>query len=104
MIHRIIPTAAARNDIMDIADYFYEKSPAVAAKFLQSIDTTYDQIVRMPELGTKKSFADSDMQNIRIRPVDKHRNYLMFYRVENNSIYILRVLHGARDYEGMFEH
>ena len=30
-----------------------------------------------------------------------HRDYLIFYRIEADRIVIIRVLHGARDYEAL---
>ncbi|MBV9118553.1 MAG: type II toxin-antitoxin system RelE/ParE family toxin, partial [Acetobacteraceae bacterium] len=30
-----------------------------------------------------------------------HRNYLIFYRIEADRVVIIRVLHGARDYESV---
>ena len=102
MKYRVVPTTAALEDITEIACYFREKSQTVAAKFIQFLDITYEQLTRMPELGTKKDFAHPEMQNVRIWPVKKYRNYLLFYRIEEDRILILRVLHGARDYEGLF--
>ncbi|WP_347968191.1 type II toxin-antitoxin system RelE/ParE family toxin [Mesorhizobium sp. CC13] len=32
-----------------------------------------------------------------------HRDYLIFYRVNAERIEILRILHGAMDYERLFE-
>ncbi len=29
-------------------------------------------------------------------------NYLIFYRIEQNRIDVVRILHGARDYEKLF--
>jgi len=30
-----------------------------------------------------------------------HRNYLVFYHIEADRVVIIRVLHGARDYESV---
>jgi len=102
MKYRVVPTVAALEDITEIACYLRERSQTVAAKFLQLLDATYEQLAGMPELGTKKYFAHPEMQNVRIWPVKKYRNYLLFYRIEEDRILVLRVLHGARDYEGLF--
>jgi plasmid stabilization system protein ParE len=35
-------------------------------------------------------------------PVRKFPKHLIFYRIENGKIVILRVIHGARDLESLF--
>ncbi len=35
-------------------------------------------------------------------PISRFPKHLVFYRVENREILILRVVHGARDLESLF--
>ncbi|MDP7020563.1 MAG: type II toxin-antitoxin system RelE/ParE family toxin [Pirellulaceae bacterium] len=51
---------------------------------------------RTPDLGFT---LDHIKPGIRCKPVK--RNYLVFYKVIDGDVYVLRVLHGARKYEDL---
>jgi len=43
-----------------------------------------------------------ELHSIRRMPITRFPMHLIFYRVENCEIVILRVIHGARDLESLF--
>ena len=42
-------------------------------------------------------FPHPNLANIRQQSIKGFRKYLIFYRITESEIYILRVIHGARD-------
>ena len=93
---RLIIAADARKDLSDIWDY-------IATDSVEAADALYDECLRqfelfvaMPEMGKRQ---DELSPSLRSFPV---RRYLVFYRVENEELTIIRVLHSARDIPTFF--
>jgi toxin ParE1/3/4 len=43
------------------------------------------------------------LQDVRIQPIARFKEYWIFYRPTKNRIEVLRVLHGARDIDAALE-
>ena len=54
-----------------------------------------------PGIGKQVSFVLDSIGEVRQWRIKKFQDYLVFYRVQEERIEILRVLHGARDLEGI---
>ena len=91
-VYRIVYTATARSDLLAIGDTIREAAgPRIAERFIERVITTADSLSDMPErhrLGAE--LADG----FRAISVGK---YLIFYVVDDETVSIIRVLHGARD-------
>jgi len=103
MNYRLVPSAEADNDTFEIACYLSDQSEGLGFRFYDCIDATYQQIVENPKWKGVGQFLQPEAQNIRICPVQKFPNHLIFYRIEADRIEILRVLHGVRDYMNFFD-
>jgi len=101
--YRLVPSVEADNDVDEIAYYLSEQSEGLGFRFYECVDDTYQQIAENPTWKGVGPFLHSEAQNIRICPVQKFKNHLIFYRIESDKIEILRVLHGARDYMNLFD-
>ena len=99
---RIVFTSLARADIVDTTQYLAERNANAAAKFPDCVRHSTRRLSEMPELGTVAPFEDRRSKNIRIWPVKDFSNHLIFYQVETDELVVLRVLHGATNYETLF--
>lgn len=92
MTYRIIYARAARADLREIANYFRKAADdviaqAVANKIIEKVET----------LGIRPTRHRSRSElspGLRALPVG---NYLIFYRVDDEIVSIIRILHGARN-------
>ena len=87
----------AQNDLSDIEDYIAEdlENPQAAIATVSKITKTIRMLRDHALIGTPlSSIADVD-SNYRFLVSG---NYMVFYRVNGNDIYIDRVLYGRRDY------
>jgi len=92
----------ARQDIYECAEYFEGRdSFAVADRFRDAIEKTVEMLCGNPELGER--FRSDLTGTIRRRGILDFTNYLIFYRREDTQFQVLRIIHGARDYEQFFE-
>ena len=90
----VVLSVAAKADLEDIGDRIAQDSPRRAESFVEEV---YDCCLRLA--GAPKAFPllpRYEAAGLRRRV---HGNYLIFYRVEADRIFIVRVLHGAMDYE-----
>jgi plasmid stabilization system protein ParE len=57
------------------------------------------RIQEMPELGSPWESNVPTLQGLRFRIPRRFKNHVVFYRVTDDCIDIVRVLHGSRDLE-----
>lgn len=98
----IVRLPSALIDLDIAADYIRTRSgPDRAIRFLRAADATLTQLARMPGRGTRFEADEPIFADLRFFPVDHHRNFLVFYRPKADGIEVFRVLHGARDIQGI---
>ena len=94
-------TSEARQNIKDIGLYLKERNDSAARRFAQSVGATIEMLCRNPNLGER--LHTDLLGDIRYRTVIDFKNYLIFYRRVDDVLEIIRVLHGARDYDTLFD-
>jgi len=92
----------ARSDLYEIGLYLSERDLAVSKRFNRAVDRTLEYLLGAPESGEKRDYSNPEYANMRIWQVSGFPNHLIFYRGDKTSITVVRIIHGARDYETMF--
>ena len=90
----VVLTDAAFADLLHITQEIKKDNPLRAATF---VDELYDRCKKLGHMP--RAFLllpDREIQGIRRRP---YGEYLIFYRIEAETIQVLHILHGAMDYE-----
>lgn len=92
---RISPLAL--QDLKDIREYISVKlcNPTAAERIIRKIVSSYSQLTESPFIGTSL--------DTKINIATPHRylvsgNYLVFYKINDDFIEIIRVIYGRRDY------
>ena len=93
---KIIFSNAAETDLEEIGDYIAKDNARRALTFVRELRVTAQDIGSMPRAFPL--VPRYEHHGIRRRP---YGNYLIFYRVDEARISIIRILHGARDYEAL---
>jgi toxin ParE1/3/4 len=101
--NRIVRHDAAWQDLDDLAAFIQKDSPQAAIRFLEKAEESFRLLARSPELGGLCTFPHPRMSGIRVWSVKGFPNHLIFYRPIEHGIEVVRVLHGARDIEAVFE-
>ncbi|MDR3233400.1 MAG: type II toxin-antitoxin system RelE/ParE family toxin [Planctomycetaceae bacterium] len=94
-------TLKAKKDVDEICNYFDERSDSVADRFQQQVNETVQMLCRNPDIGER--FRADPSGQTRYRTLMKFRNYMIYYRRENERLQILRIVHSARDDKTLFE-
>ena len=100
---RLILRPPAVQDMEDQAYYLCTKSPAAADRFLEACEADLQRLAGMPGMGRLREFRNPKAADIRSWPLSGFPNHLIFYRPIEDGIEVLRVLHGARDIDAIFE-
>ena len=87
----------------DHATYLAARSPQAADRFLDTCAAEFQRLAAMPGMGGIRLFKNPKAAGIRSWPMTGFPNHLIFYRPVEDGIEVLRVLHGARDIEALFE-
>ncbi|MBU4234561.1 MAG: type II toxin-antitoxin system RelE/ParE family toxin [Desulfobacterales bacterium] len=92
----IIKRPRVRGDLSEIWDYIAADNETRADAFVDLIDQKFQALASHPNLGRSR---DELEEGLRSFPVGK---YVIFYRAIPAGVEIVRVLHGSRDLNAMF--
>jgi plasmid stabilization system protein ParE len=96
MTRRVRRHRAVADDIVDQGAYLLrDGGQEVALRFWERTEQTIRWIA--PGAGHLRDFDDLELANVRSWPVKGFRKHLILYEVEREGIYLLAVVHGARD-------
>jgi toxin ParE1/3/4 len=100
---RIVRRPRAVRDIVEIAVYIGQDSPAAAQRFVDATDRTFTLLADQPRLGRIYAPDHPQLTAIRCLSVSDFPRYLLFYRLAGATVEVLRVIHGARDLMSILE-
>lgn len=89
-------TTPAATQLHEIFEFIAVERPAAAERMVRTIRRSAQQLVQMPFAGRIGKVAGSRELVVAGTP------YLVAYRVEDDSIQILAVLHGAQEWPDSF--
>lgn len=87
----------AEEDLLEIADYISRDRPSAAVHWLDEIERTLSILAAHPQMG-------EDVTHLRpgMRRFSKGK-YLLFFEPSPDGIVLVRVLHGSRRIEDLFD-
>ncbi|HEX2971955.1 MAG TPA: type II toxin-antitoxin system RelE/ParE family toxin [Tepidisphaeraceae bacterium] len=94
---QVIRSPQASVDLWEIADLIARDSVDAALRFLDEVDDVLKRLADFPGLGRAR---DELHPGLRSLPAGR---YVLFYRVTTDAIELVRVIHGARDLDRLFE-
>lgn len=97
---RFTPQAIA--DLKEIKRYISDDlfNPQAAADLVTLIFEKIRTLVSLPQAG---ALLRTDIPTLKVYRFIQCKNYLVFYRVEEKSISVTRILYARRNYQGLIE-
>ncbi|MDB5593764.1 MAG: type toxin-antitoxin system RelE/ParE family toxin [Hyphomicrobiales bacterium] len=92
----VVLTAQAEADLEAIGDYLAQERPSRALLTIGSLRHCCNRLAEFPEAFPFVQRYERIGLRRRI-----HENYLIFYRASSERIEVIRILHGAMDYESL---
>ena len=93
---RIVRSPAAETDLIEIWLNIAKDNPLAADRFLDAIAERILQLATFPESGPSRPDIGTEVRALTIG------NYLVLYRLAEQRIEIVRIVHGARDVSALF--
>ncbi len=93
----VLRTDQAQIDIEEIVDYLDDHSPAAADRFAKQFRERTQSLAMMPEMGRTREELGVGLRSFTMG------KYVLFYRLIEGGIEIVRLAHGSRDLPGLFE-
>ena len=96
-------TADIRADALLDLDLQYEwyadaADEDLAERYLSAFHETKEELCRQPDLGRIRKFRNRRLARLRsLQLQGSFHKHLVFYRVEDNTLVVFRVLQGMRD-------
>ena len=97
MKRRLTKRPQFENDVLDCASFIALDNPTAAFAFMKAVDATIDDLSILPLLGRPAELNHPRLVGFRVRTVRRYRNYLILYRVSDEQVEIVTVVHGARN-------
>lgn len=92
--HIISPEAS--QDLEEIIDYFARININAGERFVDEFDKKCKYLANFPNMGRSYGSIKPDLRGV---PLD---DYIIFYRVINSEVEIVRVISGYRNLESLF--
>ena len=87
----------ASRDLNEIADYFAKNNLEAGEQFFREFNRKCQQLVSFPNSGKSYTNIRANLRGL------SFQGYIIFYRVLDDGIEILRVVSGRRDFPSLFE-
>jgi toxin ParE1/3/4 len=78
-------------DLEAILEDLQQKDPAVADRYATAFYEKGQALARFPEMGRLRLEIAPNLRSTLVHP------YVLFYRIEGETVQIIRILHGRRD-------
>ena len=99
--YQIIVLPRAKADASDIYDYLANHNAAAAERFADNLEYTLSLQASIPTPGSPWLSTNPLLSDIRWTRVKGFRRYLIFLRVREAEMEVVRIIHGARDLESL---
>ncbi|HWF78157.1 MAG TPA: type II toxin-antitoxin system RelE/ParE family toxin [Caulobacteraceae bacterium] len=89
-------TNRAETDLDEIWLRIAQDNIAAAEEFAERVEAAENRLGRFPEIGQARPDLADDVRHWPLPP------YLILYRVEQDCVLVVRIVHGARDLPRLF--
>ena len=100
---RLVLSDAAVADILEQTDWYAAQSgESLAKRWEKAVTAAVLRVVSRPASGTPCTFQASELRGVRRTTISGFPKHLLLYRFDGEEVFVLRVVHGARDLERLF--
>ncbi|MDJ1180220.1 type II toxin-antitoxin system RelE/ParE family toxin [Roseofilum sp. BLCC_M91] len=96
-MNRYIIAPSASRDLNEIIDYFAQLNIEVGERFIAAFQKKCKNLMNFPQLG--RSYGEI-REGLRGIPLN---GYIILYQITDDTLEILRVVHGSRNLNPLFE-
>jgi toxin ParE1/3/4 len=102
MNRRILIHEDASLDLQEHCNYLAQNNRDSAFRFFDAARQTFAALARMPGMGNLYE-SEEEIVNVRKWAVKEFKKYLIFYRYDDETLEILRIIHATRDLDPLLK-
>jgi toxin ParE1/3/4 len=102
MNRRILIHEDASLDLQEHCTYLSQNSRDSAFRFFDAARQTFAALAQMPGMGNLYE-SEEEIVNVRKWAVKEFKKYLIFYRYDDETLEILRIIHATRDLDPLLK-
>jgi toxin ParE1/3/4 len=102
MNRRILIHEDASLDLQEHCNYLAQNNRDSAFQFFDAARQTFAALARMPGMGNLYE-SEEEIVNVRKWAVKEFKKYLIFYRFNDETLEILRIIHATRDLDPLLK-
>lgn len=100
--NRLVVSDAAATDVVEQADWYSTQSGKdLAERWEAAVTSAIMRALHRPSTGTPCHFQAAELHDLRRTAISGFPRHLLFYRFDRRVVFILRVVHGARNLEAL---
>jgi len=96
-MNRYIIAPSASGDLNEIIDYFSELNIEKGERFIATFEKKCKNLMNFPRLGRTYGEIREGLRGIPLN------GYIILYQITDDTLEILRIVHGSRDLNVLFE-
>jgi toxin ParE1/3/4 len=102
---RLVFSDAAIADILEQAEWYAAQSGEIlAARWQRAVTSAVSLAVSRPAAGALCHFSSPDLGGLRRTRISGFPKHILFYQFDDGEVFVVRVVHGARDLEKLFSY
>jgi plasmid stabilization system protein ParE len=96
---KVLYRQTASDDIVRQFRYYLlsADAPEIAIRFREAVRRTIQSLTKNPHVGPRYSSSNPQLQNLRSWPVVGFEAIRIYYSLDEDTMHIIRILHGKRD-------
>jgi toxin ParE1/3/4 len=99
MNRRILIHENAILDLHEHSNYLAQNNRDSAFNFFDAVRQTFANLAKMPGMGQRYESQEEDVINIRKWVVKGFKQYIIFYRYDDELLEIMQIVYAVRDLE-----
>lgn len=99
----IVVSREASIDLDQYSEYIAQSNTDAALDFFDAARSTFVMLAKMPFMGKRYAPNNPRLENLRQWRIRQFTSYLIFYRVTEESIEVVRILNAAQDIDRILE-
>jgi plasmid stabilization system protein ParE len=102
---KVLYRQTASDDIVRQFRYYLLTAdvPEIAVRFREAVEHTIQSLSQYPDVGPRYSSSHPRLQNLRSWPVAGFEAIRIYYALEEDTMHVIRILHGKRDVRRILE-
>ena len=89
MTPRVVKTPQTEADLIDQFTFIGTDRPAAAFRFIEAANQAFQSLARMPGIGGRWQGGRRETRGLRVWPIPRFRQYLIFYRELETGIEVV---------------